>query len=93
MEALAGDYPICADILEYRKYQKLYSTYVEGLTAQIGPDGRVHTRFEQAVTGTGRISSREPNLQNIPVRTELGREIRRAFSAAPGCVLVDADYS
>ncbi len=93
LEALAGEYPICADILEYRKYQKLYSTYVEGLTAQIGSDGRVHTRFEQAVTGTGRISSREPNLQNIPVRTELGREIRRAFSAAPGRVLVDADYS
>ena len=93
LEALAEDYPICADILEYRKYQKLYSTYVEGLLNQIEPDGRVHTRFEQAVTGTGRISSREPNLQNIPVRTELGREIRRAFIPAEGCVLVDADYS
>lgn len=93
LEALAADYPICADILEYRKYQKLYSTYVEGLLNQIGPDGRVHTRFEQAVTGTGRISSREPNLQNIPVRTELGREIRQAFIPAEGCVLVDADYS
>ena len=93
LEALAPDYPICADILEYRKYQKLYSTYVEGLLNQIAPDGRVHTRFEQAVTGTGRISSREPNLQNIPVRTELGREIRRAFIPAEGCVLVDADYS
>ena len=93
LESLAGDYPICADILEYRKYQKLQSTYVEGLLGQIAPDGRVHTRFEQAVTGTGRISSREPNLQNIPVRTELGREIRRAFIPEDGCVLVDADYS
>ena len=93
LEVLAQDYPICADILEYRKYQKLYSTYVEGLLNQIGADGCVHTRFEQAVTGTGRISSREPNLQNIPVRTELGREIRRAFIPREGCVLVDADYS
>ncbi len=93
LEVLAGDYPICARILEYRKYQKLYSTYVEGLLSQVGGDGRVHTRFEQAVTGTGRISSREPNLQNIPVRTELGREIRRAFIPREGWVLVDADYS
>ena len=93
LEALENDYPICADILEYRKYQKLQSTYVEGLLGQIAADGRVHTRFEQAVTGTGRISSREPNLQNIPVRTDLGKEIRRAFIPADGCVLVDADYS
>ena len=93
LEALAEDYPICGLILEYRKYQKLDSTYVHGLTAQIGADGRVHTRFEQAVTGTGRISSREPNLQNIPVRTAQGREIRRAFIPREGCVLVDADYS
>ena len=93
LEALAKDYPICEDILEFRKYQKLYSTYVEGLLGQIEKDGRVHTRFEQAVTGTGRISSREPNLQNIPVRTELGRQIRRAFIPAEGCVLIDADYS
>ena len=93
LEALAADYPICACILEYRKYQKLSSTYIDGLLSQVGEDGRVHTRFEQAVTGTGRISSREPNLQNIPVRTELGREIRRAFIPREGWVLVDADYS
>lgn len=93
LETLAGDYPICALILEYRKYQKLDSTYVQGLAAQTAPDGRVHTRFEQAVTGTGRISSREPNLQNIPVRTALGREIRRAFIPREGYILVDADYS
>ena len=93
LEALAGDYPICEKILEYRKYQKLNSTYVEGLVPLADSDGRIHTRFEQAVTGTGRISSREPNLQNIPVRTELGREIRRAFIPAEGCCLIDADYS
>jgi len=93
LEALAENHPICALILEYRKYQKLYSTYVIGLTQQVEKDGRIHTVFEQAVTGTGRISSREPNLQNIPVRTELGREIRRAFIPAEGCTLIDADYS
>ncbi len=93
LEELSEDHPICALILEYRKYQKLNSTYVEGLIPKCGKDGRIHTSFEQAVTGTGRISSRDPNLQNIPVRTELGREIRRAFVAGEGCVLVDADYS
>ncbi len=93
LEELSEDYPICALILEYRKYQKLNSTYVEGLIPKCASDGRIHTSFEQAVTGTGRISSREPNLQNIPVRTELGREIRRAFVAGEGCTLVDADYS
>ena len=93
LEELSEAYPICADILEYRKYQKLNSTYVTGLVKEMGADGRIHTCFEQAVTGTGRISSREPNLQNIPVRTELGREIRRAFLPSEGCVLVDADYS
>ncbi len=93
LEELADDYPVCGMILEYRKYQKLMSTYVTGLLSAIGEDGRVHTRFEQAVTGTGRISSREPNLQNIPVRTELGREIRRAFIPAEGCTFIDADYS
>ena len=93
LEELADAYPVCAKILEYRKYQKLNSTYVAGLTRQQGADGRIHTSFEQAVTGTGRISSREPNLQNIPVRTDLGREIRRAFVAEDGWVLVDADYS
>lgn len=93
LEELAEEYPVCAKILEYRKYQKLNSTYVQGLTRQQSADGRIHTSFEQAVTGTGRISSREPNLQNIPVRTDLGREIRRAFVAEDGWVLVDADYS
>ena len=93
LEELAEDYPICALILEYRKYQKLNSTYVQGLVNQRESDGRIHTCFEQAVTGTGRISSREPNLQNIPVRTALGREIRRAFIPKDGYVLVDADYS
>jgi len=93
LEELSEDYPICALILEYRKYQKLNSTYVEGLIPKCALDGRIHTSFEQAVTGTGRISSREPNLQNIPVRTELGREIRRAFVAGEGYTLVDADYS
>ena len=93
LEELAEEYPVCALILEYRKYQKLNSTYVTGLRAQIGADGRIHTCFEQAVTGTGRISSREPNLQNIPVRTAQGREIRRAFIPGEGSVLVDADYS
>ena len=93
LEELAADYPVCGLILEYRKYQKLNSTYVSALTRMRGADGRIHTSFEQAVTGTGRISSREPNLQNIPVRTELGREIRHAFVAEPGWQLVDADYS
>ncbi|MBQ3078762.1 MAG: DNA polymerase I [Clostridia bacterium] len=93
LEELSGEYPICEKILEYRKYQKLSSTYVDGMLPKISKDGRIHTSFEQAVTGTGRISSRDPNLQNIPVRTELGREIRTAFIAEEGCVLVDADYS
>ncbi len=93
LEELADEHPICGLILEYRKYQKLNSTYITGLLQKRTADGRIHTSFEQAVTGTGRISSREPNLQNIPVRTELGREIRRAFIAPEGSVLVDADYS
>ncbi len=93
LEALAEDYPICAVILEYRKYQKLESTYVSALLKLRGADGRVHSSFDQTATATGRISSNEPNLQNIPVRTELGREIRAAFVAPPGYVLVDADYS
>ncbi|MCR4621465.1 MAG: DNA polymerase I [Clostridiales bacterium] len=93
LEELKDEYPICGVILEYRKYQKLLSTYIEGLLGQISTDGRIHTRFEQAATGTGRISSREPNLQNIPVRTPVGRELRRAFIPREGWVLADADYS
>ena len=93
LESLAEDYPICAKILDYRKYQKLESTYIHSLLDLRDANGRVHTRFDQVGTATGRLSSAEPNLQNIPVRTELGREIRRAFIARPGWMLVDADYS
>ena len=93
LEGLADRYPICGKILEYRKYQKLRSTYIDSLIALRDANGRVHTRFDQVATATGRLSSNEPNLQNIPVRTEIGREIRGAFVARPGCVLVDADYS
>ena len=93
LESLAEDYPICAKILEYRKYQKLRSTYIDSLIQLRDENSRVHTRFDQVATATGRLSSNEPNLQNIPVRTELGREIRGAFIAKPGHVLVDADYS
>ena len=93
LEALADDYPICAKILEYRKYQKLQSTYIDALIPMRDAGGRIHTRFDPVGTATGRISSSEPNLQNIPVRTELGKAIRGAFIARPGWVLVDADYS
>ena len=81
------------DILQYRAYQKLNSTYVEGLLKVIGEDGRIHTRFNQTEARTGRLSSDNPNLQNIPIRTELGSQLRAYFIAKPGCVLVDADYS
>ena len=93
LEGLAEDYPICVKILEYRKYQKLRSTYIDSLIQLRDENGRVHTHFDQVGTATGRLSSSEPNLQNIPVRTELGREIRGAFIAKPGHVLVDADHS
>jgi len=93
LEELSEKYPICGKILEYRKYQKLVSTYIDQLIDMRDANGRVHTTFDQVGTATGRISSAEPNLQNIPVRTPLGREIRKAFVAAPGNVLVDADYS
>ena len=93
LEGLAEKYEICADILEYRKYQKLRSTYIDSLIQLRDARGRVHTHFEQTATATGRLSSTEPNLQNIPVRTALGREIRGAFVAEDGCLLVDADYS
>ena len=90
---LAPLHPIIDKILLYRQVSKLNSTYIDGLLKLTGRDGRIHTWFDQTITATGRISSSEPNLQNIPVRTEMGREVRRAFIAAPGCVLVDADYS
>ena len=92
LEALR-DYPLVEDILQYRAYQKLNSTYVEGLLKVIGEDGRIHTTFNQTEARTGRLSSDNPNLQNIPIRTELGSQLRAYFVARPGCVLVDADYS
>ncbi len=93
LEKLSGEYPIVKDILEYRGLVKLKSTYADGLAAYIGEDERIHTSFNQTITATGRISSTEPNLQNIPMRMELGRRIRRVFVPAEGCVLMDADYS
>lgn len=94
LEKLSGKHPIIDDIIEYRHVAKLKSTYADGLLAVINNNtGRIHSKFNQTVTVTGRISSTEPNLQNIPVRTELGREVRKMFVAKSGCVLVDADYS
>ncbi len=93
LEALIPLNPIAEKVLEYRQLSKLNSTYAEGLQHTIAKDGRIHTVFQQAATATGRISSTEPNLQNIPVRTELGREIRKAFVAKEGHVLISADYS
>ncbi len=93
LEGLRDYHPIIDKILNYRTYQKLNSTYVEGFIDKIGPDGRIHSTFNQTEARTGRISSSEPNLQNIPVRTPLGSEMRKFFIADEGCVLLDADYS
>ena len=93
LEGLIGKHPAIEKILSYRQLSKLCGTYIDGFLPLIGRDGRVRTSFDQTAAATGRISSNEPNLQNIPVRTPLGREIRRAFVAREGCVLVDADYS
>ena len=93
LDRLAPDYPIVADILEYRQLTKLKSTYADGLVNYIAEDGRIHTSFNQTITATGRLSSTEPNLQNIPMRIELGRLIRKAFLPKSGFVFVDADYS
>lgn len=93
LDKLAGEYPIVAYILEYRQLSKLKSTYADGLAGCIGPDGRIHSKFHQTITATGRISSTEPNLQNIPIRMELGRLIRKVFTAKEGYVFIDADYS
>ncbi|MBE6688485.1 MAG: DNA polymerase I [Ruminococcaceae bacterium] len=94
LDRLASRHPIIGDILYYRQLTKLYGTYVEGLIKVIGDDGRIHTSFNQMLTATGRLSSSEPNLQNIPVRTQLGRELRKYFVAEnEDYVLVDADYS
>ena len=93
LEKLRYEAPIVGAVLEYRQYAKLKSTYADGLLKAMDPDGRIRTRFQMTVTDTGRLSSREPNLQNIPTRTDLGSEIRKMFIPAAGCVLVDADYS
>ena len=93
LEKLAPEYPIVAKILEYRQMAKLKSTYADGLAGFIQADGRIHGKFHQTITATGRLSSAEPNLQNIPVRMELGRLIRKVFIPADGFVFVDADYS
>ncbi len=93
LEKLSAEYPIVSKILEYRGLAKLKSTYADGLPVYIKEDNRIHTSFNQTITATGRISSTEPNLQNIPIRMELGRKIRKAFVPAEGCVMMDADYS
>ena len=93
LEKLRGKHPIIEQVLEFRMLAKLKSTYADGLLKVISPDGRIHTSFQMTVTATGRLSSTEPNLQNIPVRRALGAQIRKMFVAAPGMTLVDADYS
>ena len=93
LEKLKNKHPIIPAIMDYRMLTKLKSTYADGLMKEIREDGRIHTTFQNLVTATGRLSSTEPNLQNIPVRTDLGAEIRKMFIPKPGCVLVDADYS
>lgn len=93
LDKLAPEYPLVAQILEYRQLTKLKSTYADGLAGCIQEDGRIRSTFNQTITATGRISSTEPNLQNIPIRMELGRLIRKVFLPAEGCVFLDADYS
>jgi len=93
LEKLAPEYPVVNKILEYRQYTKLKSTYADGLANYIGDDNRIHGKFNQTITATGRISSTEPNLQNIPIRMELGREIRKVFVPERDYVFIDADYS
>ena len=93
LEKLVDQHPCISPILKYRQVMKLNSTYIDALLRKMDATGRVHTSFDQTGTATGRISSSEPNLQNIPVRSEMGREIRKAFITKPGCILADADYS
>lgn len=93
LEKLAADYPIVSDILEYRGLAKLKSTYADGLAVYIGEENRIHSNFNQTITATGRISSTEPNLQNIPMKMELGRQIRKVFIPKEGYLFTDADYS
>lgn len=93
LEKLSEEYKVVDDILQYRTYTKLNSTYAQGLLNYISEDGRIHGQFNQMVTATGRISSTEPNLQNIPIRTDMGRRFRKVFVPKPGCIFLDADYS
>ncbi len=93
LERLAPDYPFVSKILEYRQLTKLKSTYADGLAGYIGEDGRIHSTFHQTITATGRLSSADPNLQNIPIRMELGRQLRKVFIPKDGFILIDADYS
>lgn len=93
LEKLAPDYPVVNKILEYRQLTKLKSTYADGLANYIRSDGRIHGKFNQTITATGRISSTEPNLQNIPIRMDMGKKFRRVFVPKEGCVFIDADYS
>lgn len=93
LESLRGEHPIIDEILRYRTISKLYSTYIEGMRQYIRSDGKIHTIFNQTTAVTGRLSSNEPNLQNIPVRTEEGKELRKMFVASAGCELISADYS
>jgi DNA polymerase I len=93
LEKLAGQHPVVDHLLAYREVEKLRSTYGDGLLAEVASDGRIHATFNQTVARTGRLSSDQPNLHNIPVRTEVGREFRRAFVPAPGCELLVADYN
>ena len=93
LEKLKSEYPVVSDILEYRQLTKLKSTYADGLANYIQEDGKIHTSFNQTITATGRLSSTEPNLQNIPIRIELGRLIRKVFHPMEGNIFVDSDYS
>ncbi|HEX5367646.1 MAG TPA: DNA polymerase I [Acidimicrobiales bacterium] len=93
LERLVGQHPIIDHLLAYREVEKLRSTYGDGLLAEVGPDGRIHATFNQTVARTGRLSSDQPNLHNIPVRSDIGRQFRRAFVPAPGCELLVADYN
>lgn len=93
LQKLSEDHPVVKKILEYRAYAKLKSTYADGLQNYIASDGRIHSRFNQTITATGRLSSTDPNLQNIPIRMDLGRQIRKVFVPKDGCIFMDADYS
>lgn len=93
LDKLAPEYPIVADILEYRKLTKLKSTYADGLSGFVDDTGKIHTTFNQTITATGRLSSTDPNLQNIPIRMELGKLIRKVFHPMEGDLFVDSDYS